>query len=527
MHDERLNLDSFLKRGSPDQNHLPSLSGNANIGAGASLFCHTCRTNQTLLVNLLAAYLPAASDPTYASRSAALPAYRAALYTRYPPVCSACAPAVDEEIARRDEMARTRALGGALQVSNASLRRPGVARERNLKNVDRKTTRGASLLSWRVRGVLWSASFLVALLGYVVGALDIRMPSRLWTFTPILPIFVLISITWTFWDPTYSLQQRSNVQGRKVLVEGRQMYIIMQSHAWMSRLVTSVLLASSRVSPECDLLYICGMIPGYLTYDRRKIFFCGSLVLEIIVFIMSYFSITIHKPAPVRLIDTSAHRALSSLPDSGSAPGSQSHASGTHVNISKVPDSQAGMSEPDLFATLSLSSRPILPGAFTATNPMFGQPSFSIKSEAASLNNNSFDPAFKGAGEGYDNDNDSDGTDTLRRNRARDPDAMDWEPASPAVARSKINNRTEDDGSWLRRQRFFPPEEPTGLESLFMRTRLVDEDDAQISSSHRHVGFDGTVPNVCWHWGWGVYSASALPVIVLLGGLWLSERLRS
>ena len=55
----------------------------------------------------------------------------------------------------------------------------------------------------------------------------------------------------------------------------------------------------------------------------------------------------------------------------------------------------------------------------------------------------------------------------------RDPDAMDIDPASPM----KKPNR-DDDGSWLRPQRFFAPEEPTGLENLFARTiRLVDTSD--------------------------------------------------
>lgn len=55
----------------------------------------------------------------------------------------------------------------------------------------------------------------------------------------------------------------------------------------------------------------------------------------------------------------------------------------------------------------------------------------------------------------------------------RDPDAMDIDPSSPVkkVAR-------DDDASWLRPQRFFAPEEPTGLENLFARTiRLVDNSD--------------------------------------------------
>ncbi len=52
----------------------------------------------------------------------------------------------------------------------------------------------------------------------------------------------------------------------------------------------------------------------------------------------------------------------------------------------------------------------------------------------------------------------------------RDPDAMDIDPASPMKKPGR-----DDDGSWLRPQRFFAPEEPTGLENLFARTiRLAD-----------------------------------------------------
>ena len=51
-----------------------------------------------------------------------------------------------------------------------------------------------------------------------------------------------------------------------------------------------------------------------------------------------------------------------------------------------------------------------------------------------------------------------------------DADAMDIDPASPM----KRSGR-DDDASWLRPQRFFAPEEPTGLENLFAKTiQLVD-----------------------------------------------------
>jgi hypothetical protein len=61
-----------------------------------------------------------------------------------------------------------------------------------------------------------------------------------------------------------------------------------------------------------------------------------------------------------------------------------------------------------------------------------------------------------------------------------DANMMDWTPTNPSPSSSmnfsRIQPNKDDDGSWLRRQTFFPPEQPTGLEGLFAKTLLVDED---------------------------------------------------
>ena len=63
-----------------------------------------------------------------------------------------------------------------------------------------------------------------------------------------------------------------------------------------------------------------------------------------------------------------------------------------------------------------------------------------------------------------------------------DPDAMDVDPASPMRKAGRSGN---DDASWLRPQRFFAPEEPTGLENLFAKTiRLVDSSEATENGPH-------------------------------------------
>ncbi|KAH8119948.1 Ima1 N-terminal domain-containing protein [Phellopilus nigrolimitatus] len=519
MRDAALNVDSFLKRGLPDRNQLPSLSTNA----GPSFFCHTCKTNQTLLVNLLGAYLPAPDDPSYASRTAQLPAYSASLQRRYPPVCGACAPGVEAEIARRDEMARTRALGGALKVSNG---RPGLAGKSNATTPASQKERGTRLGSWRARGVLWATSFMLVLAGNGTGALDARVPSQLWMLAPISPLIVLVSLTWTFWDPTYSLRQRSDVQGRQVRVEGRQKYIIVQCHAWISRLVTSTLLLSAWLRPEWDFLHIREMDH---TDSRRKTFFAASLALEIIVLLLSYISITIRKPAPIRLIDTDAHRALAPLSDSAPANG-RFPTPGSNIG-SSVP-ATTGSQPDDLLATLSLSSNPVITGyaAAAAAIPMFGRPSIGVGAESAAAdpaadnNKNETSPSYD------DGDDEAEATNTPRRARARDPDAMDWEPATPAAKQQQQKRASQDDGSWLRRQRFFPPEEPTGLEGLLMSTRLLDEDGDDPSSYERTAGAQSSAQTkmrgVRWRWGW-VYSASVLPILVLVGGMWASGRFHS
>ena len=58
---------------------------------------------------------------------------------------------------------------------------------------------------------------------------------------------------------------------------------------------------------------------------------------------------------------------------------------------------------------------------------------------------------------------------------------MDWSPTEEKDIRlgeqsRRGKQRQDDDGSWLRPQRFFAPEKPTGLEHLFERTKLVDDD---------------------------------------------------
>jgi hypothetical protein len=103
--------------------------------------------------------------------------------------------------------------------------------------------------------------------------------------------------------------------------------------------------------------------------------------------------------------------------------------------------------EPDLFASLSLSSNPLV----TSTNPVFGHPSLVSATSGPTTSS------------------------PIKVDESPDEDAMDWTPTNPSPV--KVKNVVDvNEGAWLRPQRFFPPERPTGLESLFANTKLDDGD---------------------------------------------------
>jgi hypothetical protein len=129
-----------------------------------------------------------------------------------------------------------------------------------------------------------------------------------------------------------------------------------------------------------------------------------------------------------------------------------------------------------------------------------------------------------------DNDEDNDGTIKPRLSaRVHDPDAMDWEPDMPTTNRNSISPTTQkrksqnSESIYLRPPRF-TPEQPTGLENLLMRTRLVDSDDdggkrpSGASGGHgSHLRRAGAEWNWCW-----VYTISTIPVVGLILTLWAS-----
>lgn len=206
----------------------------------------------------------------------------------------------------------------------------------------------------------------------------------------------------------------------------------------------------------------------------------------------------IDRPPSVRLMQQYSHRPSTVA---GSASSRQS-----------TPSLE---SPPDMFSTLTLSNKPILPGYLpnihdmtgadgrsrpNTPNPVFGMPSLASAAHISEPNEANGDNIFQDTGamdEEYDPFEDDNDDAEADGEEEKDPNAMDWSPIAPANRRppprsrkmirgsnggppppQQIQRRTgrKDDGSWLRPQRFFVPEEPTGLEGLFEQTISLSDD---------------------------------------------------
>jgi hypothetical protein len=100
----------------------------------------------------------------------------------------------------------------------------------------------------------------------------------------------------------------------------------------------------------------------------------------------------------------------------------------------------------------------------------------------------------------------------------RDAHAMDvdWSASGPPV-KPQTTTKTDASDAWLRPQRFFAPERPTGLEGLFAKTKLADEPRAQGRGGRPGVS---KVDAQRWNWGW-IYVVSVLPLVGIAYKAWV------
>jgi len=202
-----------------------------------------------LLANLLSSYLPPPEDPEYEQRAHTLPEYRRSVEMRYPPVCTDCAPAVEEEIRKRDNMARTSALGGFLRASN-----PVASRVTRTQRDKDKLEREIAM--WKVRGALWGSCLLLTVGVHIAVVSGYSIPPIPNNIKPVMPTLALASLLWTAWDPTYASLRRAQFQGRAIRQRGKKEYNFLQVVAWLFRCLTSLALAVSWYIPAYDKVHI-------------------------------------------------------------------------------------------------------------------------------------------------------------------------------------------------------------------------------------------------------------------------------
>lgn len=82
--------------------HPGASSSNFNPPDQNQIFCQTCLTNQRIVTESVASYLPDEDDPLYPQYERNLSTYKANMEEQYPQICKKCAPKVQATIARAD-----------------------------------------------------------------------------------------------------------------------------------------------------------------------------------------------------------------------------------------------------------------------------------------------------------------------------------------------------------------------------------------------------------------------------------------
>jgi len=162
----------------------------------------------------------------------------------------------------------------------------------------------------------------------------------------------------------------------------------------------------------------------------------------------------------------------------GATPDPLSRGTTPSLNLRPTPS----LTEQDILTALSLSPHPAIPPTSGASNPIFGVSSLGVTKAKCPPR-----------------------TRTPPLPEEREEDEMDWTPTVPQTS-SAFGKQLADDGSWLRPQRFFAPEKPTGLENLLAGTKL--QDDARPIGHQRGTSTDT--------WGVYVYAASIGGLVVAL-----------
>ncbi|KAG4304136.1 hypothetical protein PORY_002500 [Pneumocystis oryctolagi] len=126
----------------------------------SSPFCQACIKNHSFIVNSLASYLPSEDHPDYHVYLSALPSYRAFLEEQYPMVCDFCSSRVQKHLAEKNYIAKSSALAGWLLDSKKTF---------NSKHTFSQPFLKTRLFIWSLRGIGWWVVTCSIIIYYILG----------------------------------------------------------------------------------------------------------------------------------------------------------------------------------------------------------------------------------------------------------------------------------------------------------------------------------------------------------------------
>ncbi|KAK0550041.1 hypothetical protein OC845_002845 [Tilletia horrida] len=196
---------------------------------------------------MLANYLPDEEDPTFQTAMSSLPSYRASLLTRYPPVCSNCKPAVDDALSQSNRIAKQEAMRHFLargkqsaEARSANGAGPGgrTGPGSKWKGKGKATDADSLYLGrvsifvdavWLTRGVAWTAtntaSLLIPIL-LIANLEPVRAKLDALLLSPYTIGIALVSLLWTAWNPRWKRIVRLQRRGSDVRLVGQRNWAV-------------------------------------------------------------------------------------------------------------------------------------------------------------------------------------------------------------------------------------------------------------------------------------------------------------
>ncbi len=494
---DALEHSALYQNGSSSSSSAPASAGPSSSPVRAdssykdSPFCRTCERNQALVLNLLSQ--DASADEAELDGQALQARYAAqkrSFEQRYPPVCEDCAPLVEQRIRMADQDARRRLMGGWLARSRPS----GDTTPSSAQSRSGVTPIRPSRALWKLQGALWGSAHASALLlalheashafpQHVPFTLRLQLNALSLPLRQNISLFILFqlcSLGLAHWNPRQGPgKQPAKLEGLRLwkvslAVFGRYQapadrcnaLQTSQSLAWSLRLI-QVSLSSARVrrwgQDSIDFVTIFlstlrrdaeqtpfGTSAPLLAADhaaiadaqdareeRQAILALVQLGLALLgsaFTLAAYTRLRAERPVYVR---------LATKPSRDSTPRRDPHLHQPKL-AKAAPAASAGS------FSFSKWGRTVKPASAATDKPghVFGETSLPLPYPRASR-------AFRLDDEGED--------------------SMDWQSEAGEPATTKTSS-LED--SYIGPQRYFPPEEPTGLEDLFGSALALASDEA-------------------------------------------------